>query len=87
MKLHEVEYRVECVECDCSYTNITGGTDKVKTIRGVWTETITAPGDEFIHLSTQNGKVTSGVTATVNVNGKIVETETSSGRIAIASLS
>ncbi len=87
VKLDEIEYRSECFECDLNYANITGGTDKVKTIRGVWTETITAPGDEFIHLSAQYGKVTSGVTATISVNGKIVETETSSGRFATASVS
>ncbi len=87
MKLYEVEYRVECVECDCSYTNITGGTDRVENIRGIWTEKVTVPGDEFVHLSAQNSKVTSSITATIKVNGKLVETETSSGRFAIASVS
>ena len=87
VKIYSVEYSVECVECDCSYTNVTGGTDNIETIRGTWSKKISAQGDEFLYLSAQNGQVSNSITATIKVNGKIVDTETSNGRFAIASAS
>jgi hypothetical protein len=84
---YQVEYKVSCIECDCSYTNATGGTDQVDEIRGVWTKQVTVQGDDFIHLSAQNADTKMPVTVYIKVNGILVEEETSEGRFAIANVS
>jgi uncharacterized protein (UPF0333 family) len=84
---YQVEYKVICVGCDVSYTNATGGTDLLDEVTGAWSKIITAQGDDFIHLSAQNGDADLPITVTIKVNGKVLETETSNGRFAIADVS
>ena len=83
----DVVYRVECSDCDISYTNASGGTDNVKNVNGRWRQSITAKGDDFLHLYAQNNRNSSSVTAEIYVNGFPAKTETSSGEYAIASAS
>ncbi len=85
IQTYQVEYKVICVDCDVSYTNETGGTDQLNEVTGPWSKEISAKGDDFIHLRAQNGNLNNlPVTVTIKINGKVVETETSNGRFAIA---
>jgi len=86
--IYEVEYKVDCVGCDISYTNETGGTDILNNIMKPWSKKITVKGDEFLYLSAQNGSTPiRPVTVTIKVNGIQIETETSNGKFAIADVS
>ncbi|AXE16251.1 hypothetical protein DR864_00465 [Runella rosea] len=83
---YSVEYRVDCRECDISYTNSTGGTDKAGGYVG-WSRRITAKGGDFLYINAQNGSEGGSVKASIYVNNILVKSETSSGEFSIASAS
>ncbi|GAB3278313.1 hypothetical protein GCM10027347_52620 [Larkinella harenae] len=84
---YTVEYEVTCLDCDVSYTNDTGGTDKVDKVAAYWSKRVVVRGDEFVMLSAQNNNEDTEVIARISVNGKLLEEESSKGKYVMASVS
>lgn len=83
---YSVEYQVECTRCEVSYTNTTGGLNKVEDVRGNWSMKLEFKGGEFINVSAQNEGVSDEVTARILVNGRLLKEESSQGKYQIASV-
>lgn len=82
-----VTYEVVCEDCDVSFANETGGTDKIENVRGAWQKKITLSGNDFIYLTAQNSTTERDIIVRVYVNGILFQEEKSSGRFAIANVS
>ena len=86
-KLYNVRYKVICESCDISYTNDTGGTNKLEDKKGVWFIDLKIGGDQFIYLSAQNASYSKRVEAQILIDDLVVKSEVSEGGYSIASVS
>lgn len=87
-KPYNVEYRVQCYQCDVSFTNETGGTDEATEVGDNWSKYITVKGGEYLtlHARSRHGDI-ADVRAEILVNNVVVESKTSSGKYASVILS
>ena len=84
---YTIKYEVTCSDCDISYTNSTGGTDKVDNIIDSWQQEIKFKGDDFVYLSAQNGNTDSEVSVKIYVNNILFKEAKSNGKFSIANVS
>ncbi len=70
-----------------TYTNATGGTEQIASASLPWGKSFTAQSGAFVYVSAQNNGSAGTVTATITVNGKVLQTSTSSGAYVIATAS
>lgn len=86
-EIYFVRYEVTCRYCDVSYTNETGGTSEREDAQKSFSTFVMVRGEDFVSVSAQNGRTSDDVTVKIFIDDVLVESETSSGRYAIASAS